>query len=139
MLKIINRISLAVLCCNSRREFSNQLLAIASPGLPLLLFLNNFPANQPIGHNLGGIDRTGRPSACGFDDLANASIQRRRFLKIHQTPCIRLANLNIQRNHLGPGLQIVQIVRPLLHHLSAFGEVGRSVVGPSVGIANGMG
>jgi len=38
----------------------------------------------------------------------------------------------------GPALETVQVVRPLLHHLLAFIEVGGSVVGPSKRVANGV-
>ena len=43
-----------------------------------------------------------------------------------------------QRDHFRPGLQIVQIVCPLLHHLTAFGQVRRAVVRAAVGVLHGM-
>lgn len=33
------------------------------------------------------------------------------------------SRLRVQRNNFRPGLELVQIIRPLLHHLPAFGEV----------------
>ena len=43
------------------------------------------------------------------------------------------------RDHFRPGLQLVQIIRPLLHHLPALGQMGRAVVGAPVRVAHGMG
>jgi hypothetical protein len=35
-------------------------------------------------------------------------------------------------------LYLIQIICPVLHHLAAFGEVGRSVIRSPVGIAHGV-
>jgi hypothetical protein len=44
-----------------------------------------------------------------------------------------------QRQHLGAGLQSVNVVRPQLHHLPAFIQVFCSIVGSSKGIPDSMG
>ena len=45
----------------------------------------------------------------------------------------------LERYHLGAGLQAVQVVSPLLHHLPTFGQVRRSVVCPAVRVPDSMG
>jgi len=37
--------------------------------------------------------------------------------------------MTVQWYHVGPGLQSVQIVRPLLHHFSSLGKVRCAVIG----------
>lgn len=44
-----------------------------------------------------------------------------------------------QRDDFGPGLEFVEVIRPLLHHLAPFGQVCRAIVGASVRIAHGVG
>ena len=44
----------------------------------------------------------------------------------------------MQRDDFGPGLDLVEIVRPLLHHLPPLGKMRRPVVGSSIWITHGV-
>ena len=44
----------------------------------------------------------------------------------------------MDRDDFSPSFQLVEIVRPLLHHLPPLGQMRRSVVGASVGIPYGV-
>lgn len=44
----------------------------------------------------------------------------------------------LQRHNLSPLLLLIQVIRPSLHHSAALGQVGRSVISPSIRILHCM-
>lgn len=49
------------------------------------------------------------------------------------------SNVTVQRYHFRPGLQVIEIVSPLLHHFPSFRKMRGPVVGAPIRIAHRMG
>jgi hypothetical protein len=54
--KILGGVTRPKIFGDPRRQALNQLFPIAGPALSLLLLLNNLPAHQPVGDDLGRVD-----------------------------------------------------------------------------------
>ena len=108
---------------------------ISRPGLS---FRHASPITVLLGGALPMVKFAGCPEGMR-NEIAAAVVRVLRLGSGHtpQAP-VRSGTLTY-RDDICTSLQLVQIIRPLLHHFFAFRQVRRAVVGASIRIAHGMG
>lgn len=62
--------------------------------MPLLFFLHDLAPDEPVGHYLGGIDRTGGASPSRLQDLPDAMVEWRGLFP-HRVPSHPLYHLHL--------------------------------------------